>query len=172
MKTNGQIPGSLSHRPSTMIFIGCKQARPSPTGTKETHVSRNGGSKPTVCPIETNSNTSRRTDMTTAATARPIIQRYFELAPSRDTEEYFALFADDALVEDEGKEYRGIESIRAWRTEVPLVVYTITSIEPVGENVIVTCTVTGDFPGSPFAGLKFHFEQFDADQVKVLRIRT
>ncbi|MFB7325789.1 SDR family oxidoreductase [Streptomyces sp. NPDC056190] len=131
-----------------------------------------GGSKPTVRPIETNSNTCRRTDMTIAATAHPIIQRYFELAPSRDTEEYFALFADDALVEDEGEEYRGIESIRAWRTEVPLVEYTITGIEPVDEKVVVTCTVTGDFPGSPFAGLKFHFEQFDADQVKVLRIRT
>ncbi|MFE7233001.1 nuclear transport factor 2 family protein [Streptomyces sp. NPDC002405] len=110
--------------------------------------------------------------MTTAAAAPPIIRRYFELAPSRDTEEYFALFADDALVEDEGREYRGIDSIRAWRAEVPLVEYTITGIEPVGDETVVTCTVTGDFPGSPFAGLKFHFEQFDADQVKVLRVRT
>ncbi|MFJ3820818.1 nuclear transport factor 2 family protein [Streptomyces nodosus] len=110
--------------------------------------------------------------MTTIATAPPVIGRYFALASSRDTEEYFALFAADALVEDEGREYRGIDSIRAWRTAVPLVVYTITGIEPAGEGVVVTCTVTGDFPGSPFAGLKFHFEQFDANQVKVLRIRT
>jgi hypothetical protein len=56
----------------------------------------------------------------TAATAPQIVRRYFELAPSRDTEAYFALFANDALVEDEGKEYAGIDAIRAWRTEVPL----------------------------------------------------
>lgn len=110
--------------------------------------------------------------MTTTAAALPIIRRYFAFASSRDTDGYFALFTDDALVEDEGKEYRGIASIRAWRTEVPLVEYTITGIEPVGDETVVTCTVTGDFPGSPFAGLKFHFEQFDADQVRVLRIRT
>ncbi|MFJ5151546.1 hypothetical protein ACIQCF_08145 [Streptomyces sp. NPDC088353] len=66
----------------------------------------------------------------------------------------------------------GSDSVRAWRTEVPLVEYTITGIEPFGDETVVTCTVTGDFPGSPFAGLKFHFEEFDADQVKVLRIRT
>jgi len=109
--------------------------------------------------------------MTTAATAPRIIRRYFELAPSPDTEEYFALFADDALVEDEGKEYTGIDAIRAWRTEVPLVEYTITDIEPAGGGLVVTCTITGDFPGSPFAGLRFHFEEFDEDHVKVLRIR-
>jgi hypothetical protein len=107
----------------------------------------------------------------TAATAPQIVRRYFELAPSRDTEAYFALFANDALVEDEGKEYAGIDAIRAWRTEVPLVEYTISDIEPVGEGLVVTCTITGDFPGSPFAGLTFRFEEFDEDHVKVLRIR-
>ena len=109
--------------------------------------------------------------MKTAATAPRIVRRYFELAPSQDTEKYFALFAEDALVEDEGKEYAGIDAIRAWRTEVPLVEYTITGIEPADEGLVVTCTIAGDFPGSPFAGLRFRFEEFDEDHVKVLRIR-
>ncbi|MGW8955239.1 nuclear transport factor 2 family protein [Streptomyces sp. NPDC055709] len=104
-------------------------------------------------------------------TAPRIVRRYFELAPTPDSERYFALFADDAVVEDEGKEYVGIDAIRAWRTEVPLVQYTITGLEPVGEGLVVTCTVAGDFPGSPVAGLKFHFEAFDEDHVKILRIR-
>lgn len=108
--------------------------------------------------------------MTTAAAPR-IVRRYFELAPAEDTEKYFALFADDALVEDEGREYVGIDAIRAWRTEVPRVEYTITDVEPATEGLVVTCTITGDFPGSPFAGLKFRFERFDDDHVKVLRIR-
>lgn len=108
--------------------------------------------------------------MTAAATPH-IVQRYFELAPSRDTEAYFALFADDALVEDEGTEYAGIGAIRAWRTETPAVEYTITDVQPTGEGLVVTCTITGDFPGSPFAGLTFRFEEFDEGHVKVLRIR-
>ncbi|ANZ40450.1 hypothetical protein BBK82_34985 [Lentzea guizhouensis] len=104
-------------------------------------------------------------------TTPAIIQRYFELAPGQDTEAYFALFADDALVEDEGAEHKGIDAIRGWRTEVPPVEYTITDVEPVGDGVVVTCTITGDFPGSPFAGLKHHFEEFDENHVRVLRIR-
>ncbi|MFI6027154.1 nuclear transport factor 2 family protein [Amycolatopsis magusensis] len=109
--------------------------------------------------------------MTTATTVPRIVRRYFELAPSKDTEAYFALFARDALVEDEGEEYAGIEAIRTWRAEVPRVQYAITGVEPAGEGLVVTCTITGNFPGSPFAGLKFHFERFDDDHVKVLRIR-
>jgi len=108
----------------------------------------------------------------TTTTAPPLVRRYFELAPSRDTEAYFALFADDALVEDEGREYAGIDAIRAWRTEVPLVEYAITYVEQAAEGLVVTCTITGDFPGSPFAGLRFRFEDFDERQVKVLRIRA
>ncbi|MFJ6636327.1 nuclear transport factor 2 family protein [Streptomyces sp. NPDC091376] len=104
-------------------------------------------------------------------TAPRIVRRYFELAATPDSERYFALFADDAVVEDEGKEYVGIDAIRAWRTEVPLVQYTITGLEPVSDGLVVTCTVAGDFPGSPVAGLRFHFEAFDEDHVRILRIR-
>ncbi|MGW1542132.1 nuclear transport factor 2 family protein [Streptomyces sp. NPDC002309] len=104
-------------------------------------------------------------------TAPRIIRRYFELAAAPDTEAYFALFADDAVVEDEGKEYAGIDAVRAWRTEVPLVRYTITDLEPDGAGMVVTCTVAGDFPGSPVAGLRFHFEEFDEEHVRTLRIR-
>jgi hypothetical protein len=57
--------------------------------------------------------------MTTANTVPRIIQRYFELASARDDEAYLALFAHDALVEDEGKEYAGIDAIRAWRRQAP-----------------------------------------------------
>jgi hypothetical protein len=103
-------------------------------------------------------------------TAPPLVRRYFELAPSRDTDAYFALFAEDALVEDEGKEYAGIEAIRSWRTEVPLVEYEITDVEQAGNGVVVTARITGDFPGSPFEGLKYWFEELDDKHVKVLRI--
>ncbi|MEV6712771.1 nuclear transport factor 2 family protein [Lentzea sp. NPDC051208] len=105
-------------------------------------------------------------------TTPKIIERYFELAPSQDTEAYFALFADDAVVEDEGEEHVGIEAVRAWRAEVPRVEYAITDVAPGEKGVVVTVTITGDFPGSPFAGLKHHFEEFDEESIGVLRIRA
>jgi hypothetical protein len=104
-------------------------------------------------------------------TVPQIIQRYFRLASSQDSEAYIALFAPDALVEDEGREYVGIDAVRAWRSGVPVVEHTITDVEPAGDGLVVTCTITGDFPGSPLAGVRFHFEEFDENHVKVLRIR-
>lgn len=109
--------------------------------------------------------------MTTADITPRIIQRYFELASARDDDAFLALFAADALVEDEGGEHMGIDAIRTWRGKVPLVEHTITDVELTGDGVVVTCTIAGDFPGSPLAGLRFHFEEFDEHHVKVLRIR-
>ena len=109
--------------------------------------------------------------MSSTATVPAIVRLYFELAPSQDTEAYFALFAPDALVEDEGVEHHGMAAIRAWRTEVPLVSYEITDVEPTPAGATVTATITGDFPGSPFAGLKFHFEHIEGDAIHRLRIR-
>ncbi|SCG64139.1 SnoaL-like domain-containing protein [Micromonospora echinaurantiaca] len=102
--------------------------------------------------------------------APEIIRRYFELAGQPDREAYFALFADDAVVQDEGREHRGIEAIRAWRRETPLVSYDITDVADTAEGTVVTATITGDFPGSPFAGLRFRFEEYDEAHIRRLRI--
>ncbi|TYC05080.1 nuclear transport factor 2 family protein [Micromonospora sp. WP24] len=102
--------------------------------------------------------------------APEIIRRYFELAGRPDTDAYFALFADDAVVEDEGRTYRGIAAIRDWRGEVPLVRYEITDVEDAAEGTVVTTTISGDFPGSPFAGLRYRFEEYDAERIRRLRI--
>ena len=102
-----------------------------------------------------------------------IVATYFDIAAQADTEAYLSLFADDAVVKDEGKTYHGIDAIRDWRADVPLVRYEITAVdhEPDG-SVIVTCTISGDFGGSPFAGLRFHFVSFDDSSLRVLYIRT
>lgn len=99
-----------------------------------------------------------------------IIRRYFELAGQPDQDAYFALFADDAVVEDEGREHRGIEVIRAWRRETPLVSYEITDVRDTPEGTVVTATVSGDFPGSPFAGLRYRFADYDDRYIRRLRI--
>ncbi|MFR9776582.1 nuclear transport factor 2 family protein [Micromonospora sp. MS34] len=104
------------------------------------------------------------------STAPDIIRRYFELAGQADKDAYFALFADDAVVEDEGRTHRGIAEIREWRRETPLVSYEITDVEETPAGTVVTATISGDFPGSPFAGLKFRFEDYDDAHVRQLRI--
>ncbi|HEY3721955.1 MAG TPA: nuclear transport factor 2 family protein [Acidimicrobiia bacterium] len=100
-----------------------------------------------------------------------IIERYFQVAVDRDRERYFAIFADDATVEDEGHEHHGIEAIRAWRSSVPDVVYTITDLEEIGGATVVTAEISGDFPGSPVT-LTFSFEEYDDVHVRSLRIRA
>ncbi|WP_262286424.1 nuclear transport factor 2 family protein [Micromonospora sp. MA102] len=103
-------------------------------------------------------------------TAPDIIRRYFALAGQPDRDAYFALFADDAVVEDEGRTHRGIAAIREWRRGTPLVSYEITGVEDTPAGTVVTATITGDFPGSPFAGLRFRFEDYDDTRIRRLRI--
>ncbi|MFY1637824.1 nuclear transport factor 2 family protein [Solwaraspora sp. WMMB335] len=99
-----------------------------------------------------------------------IIRRYFQLAALPDRDAYFGLFAVDAVVEDEGREHRGIAAIRAWRAGTPLVSYEITEVRDTPDGMVVTATISGDFPGSPFAGLRFRFIDYDERQIRRLRI--
>ena len=44
-----------------------------------------------------------------------VISRYFDVTAERDTDAIVALFADDAIVVDEGSARHGKDEIRAWR---------------------------------------------------------
>jgi hypothetical protein len=97
-----------------------------------------------------------------------LIHRYFELASQPDAH-YFAQFAEDAVVEDEGVQRTGIEAIRTWRTEVPPVVYSVDDIAVADPGHDAHVNVAGDFPGSPVR-LTFHFEFTANDHIAVLNI--
>jgi hypothetical protein len=99
------------------------------------------------------------------------IDRYFRLAASPDLEAYYAQFTADALVEDEGRERRGIAEIRQWRTEVPPVKYTVERVTANGAGYDARTEIAGDFPGSPVS-LTFHFEFTGDGHLAVLTIRT
>ncbi len=104
-------------------------------------------------------------------TALPeILGRYFALASKGDQEAFFSLFTDDAVVEDEATEYRGVEGLRRWRARVPLATYTITDVNETSAGTVVTVIITGGFPGSPIADLKFRFEDYDDTHIRRLRI--
>ena len=106
----------------------------------------------------------------TSAAEPELIRRYFELAVGRDTTSYFAQFAEDATVEDEGAERHGVDAIRAWRTEVPPVSYLVEAIQPVDGGWDAAVDIAGDFPGSPVR-LGFHFEFDTTGHIRRLTIR-
>jgi hypothetical protein len=107
--------------------------------------------------------------MTDTNTVTDQVERYFVLAADPDLDAYFAQFADDAVAEDEGNLYRGIDAIRAWRTTVPDVSYRVVSIEPADDGQVAVAEIAGDFPGSPVS-LAFGFT-FRDEKIQTLTIR-
>ena len=99
-----------------------------------------------------------------------LIHRYFSLTPEADVNAYIAQFTEDAIVEDEGVQRKGIDAIRAWRTQVPRVAYTIHDIFSTGTGDYAHVDIAGDFPGSPVR-LTFHFEFTPDDHIAALHIR-
>jgi ketosteroid isomerase-like protein len=93
--------------------------------------------------------------------SRPdVISRYFEADARRDIDAIVALFTEDAVVVDEGKTWRGIGKIRAWR-EGPASLYQYTTevfdTNAAGEDeYLVTGRLEGNFPGGT-AELKWRF---------------
>lgn len=95
---------------------------------------------------------------------------YFN-ADKTDGEAVARCFTDNAVVKDEGHIYNGRAAIRRWKEDVSAK-YTYTceplkSEEQEGKTV-VTCRLTGNFPGSPVA-LRFCF-QLEGEQIASLEI--
>ena len=77
----------------------------------------------------------------------------------------------DAVVKDEGHTYNGRAAIKKWKEESSAK-YEYTS-DPVScdqkdGKVVVTCRLTGNFPGSPI-NLRFFFE-LEGDKIASLEI--
>ena len=86
------------------------------------------------------------------------IARYFE-ADQGDSEAVAQCFTDNAMVKDEGHTYRGRAAIKKWKIDSSAK-YQYTS-KPVAcerkdGKIIVTCRLTGNFPGSP-VNLRYFF---------------
>ena len=89
-----------------------------------------------------------------------VVRRYFELDPHRDVERFVALFADDAIVTDEGETHQGTAEIRTWRSGPATKYHYTTEIwnaEALGAaQYLLTGRITGDFPGGT-AALRWEF---------------
>jgi len=81
------------------------------------------------------------------------------------------LFVQDAIVKDERRTYTGVTAITRWMDESSAK-YDFTSqpvaAEAVDGATLVTCHVTGNFPGSP-VDLRYRF-QIDGDKIASLEI--
>jgi hypothetical protein len=98
------------------------------------------------------------------------IAAYFA-ADKADSQGLSRCFTDNAVVKDEGRTYNGRAAIKNWKEEASAK-YEYTS-EPMaceqqrGKHV-VTCRLTGNFPGSP-VDLRFIFE-LEGDRIASLEI--
>lgn len=95
---------------------------------------------------------------------------YFE-ADGSDGDAVARCFTDNAVVKDEGHAYNGHAAIKRWKQDSSAK-YTYTC-EPLNSEVqdrkiVVTCRLTGNFPGSPVP-LRFFFE-LEGEQIASLEI--
>ncbi len=99
------------------------------------------------------------------------VAAYFALAPAAETSDLAAIFAADAVVQDERQEHRGLAAIRDWRLDTmartPFTARPL-SVEDQGGVLLVPAEVTGSFPGSPLT-LVHRFTLRD-DRIAVLEI--
>jgi ketosteroid isomerase-like protein len=83
--------------------------------------------------------------------AGDVVSRYFDVDASRDVEAILSLFRDDAVVIDEGCEWRGSDEIRRWRLgPVSKYEYT-TTVERIDDfdhtHRRASGRIDGNFPG-------------------------
>ena len=101
-----------------------------------------------------------------------VITRYFAAQSARDFDTLVTLFADDAIVIDEGKSRRGTKEIRAWRENVASVYeYTtdLVGVETADEGEYVARVhLEGNFPGGT-VDLRYRFT-VDGDSIRRLEI--
>lgn len=80
------------------------------------------------------------------------ITTYFSISNGADDTHLADCFTQDACVFDEGETHRGHPAIQAWmRATRANIEYNVepVSVSQQGNTMIVTATVTGNFPGSP-----------------------
>jgi NAD(P)-dependent dehydrogenase (short-subunit alcohol dehydrogenase family) len=91
------------------------------------------------------------------------VRAYFEAANGADADVVAACFAEDAHVQDEGRDHVGRAAVRAWADDARRK-YRFQaeprSLEPEAGGFWVTAHLIGDFPGAP-ADLRYHFQLRD-----------
>ncbi len=78
----------------------------------------------------------------------PTLAAYVQSVNNHDADAYIALFAEDAVVDDGGRVFRGVEAIKAWSDhdifEADVTFEVLDAVDGAGEKTITT-KVDGNF---------------------------
>ncbi|BAQ18398.1 nuclear transport factor 2 family protein [Methyloceanibacter caenitepidi] len=79
-------------------------------------------------------------------------------------------FTDEGVVTDERRSYRGRRDILRWREEVGQISFRqdVLALDRRGDQAVVTCRISGEFPGSPVE--LDHAFQLEGDKIARLVI--
>ena len=108
-----------------------------------------------------------------STTLTPLLASYVASMNANDSAAFIANFAADAIVHDEGHEYRGTAAIKAWieaahRKYQPTL--EVTKVTETGGESVLTGLVSGKFDGSPLE-LHHHLTITDG-KIMALTIKT
>ncbi|KHJ52531.1 polyketide cyclase [Vreelandella venusta] len=101
----------------------------------------------------------------------PRMATYIAISNGADDAALAECFTADARVQDEGKTHQGIAAIRDWlRGTRRQFEYHVapTQVTQDGHKMVITTTVTGDFPGSPVQ--LFHHIELADERIHSLEI--
>ena len=82
----------------------------------------------------------------------PLLASYVESMNANDSAAFIANFAADAIVHDEGHDYRGTAAIKAWIEEAHRKYQPkleVTGVTETAGSAVITGLVSGTFDGSP-----------------------
>jgi ketosteroid isomerase-like protein len=77
------------------------------------------------------------------------VTAYLAADAQRDLDKLSQCFAKDATVNDEHREYQGLDSIKSWKARSAARVVEPLRAAVTEKNVRLHARLTGDFPGSP-----------------------
>lgn len=100
----------------------------------------------------------------------PLLSRFVQSMNRQDTHAFVSCFAEDAVVEDEGKTHRGLDEIGTWIATAFVEtspVLEVTGFNPTEAGSLITGIVSGNFPGSPV--VLHYYLTHDADRITALR---
>lgn len=113
----------------------------------------------------------------TATELPPPIDALVEATNAHDTEAFLATFAEDAVLTDEGKNYRGAAEIKEWSDRQYIgnqVTLDVTGVDYRDGKIVVTAKVDGNFPKAglpdPFT-MDLHFA-VEKSKISALSMRA
>ena len=101
------------------------------------------------------------------------VAAYLAAEVAKDADAISCCFTEDGSVYDEGRDYRGRDSIRQWKQEVDTkyrYVLQPINVQTHEDKVTVRARLTGEFPGSPIE--LDHIFTLSNDKIASLEIRS